>query len=47
MRRHSSVLVIDDEEVMREILESLVNPDGPPVSPPRSGGEGLGLARSY
>ena len=46
MRRHSSVLVIDDEEVMREILESLLTADGHRVTTAGSGEEGLALARS-
>ncbi len=46
MRRHSSVLVIDDEEVMREILESLLTTDGHRVTTAGSGEEGLALARS-
>jgi DNA-binding NtrC family response regulator len=46
MRRHSSVLVIDDEEVMREILESLLTADGHRVTTAASGEEGLALARS-
>ena len=46
MRRHSSVLVIDDEEVMREILESLLTADGHRVTTAGTGEEGLALARS-
>jgi two-component system response regulator PilR (NtrC family) len=46
MRRHSSVLVIDDEEVMREILESLLTADGHRVATAASGEEGLALART-
>ena len=46
MRRHSSVLVVDDEEVMREILESLLTADGHRVTTAESGEEGLALARS-
>ena len=46
MRRHSSVLVVDDEEVMREILESLLTADGHRVTTAGSGEEGLALARS-
>ena len=45
MRRHSSVLVIDDEEVMREILESLLTADGHRVTTAGTGEEGLALAR--
>jgi two-component system response regulator PilR (NtrC family) len=46
MRRNSSVLVIDDEEVMREILESLLTADGHRVTTAGSGEEGLAQARS-
>jgi two-component system response regulator PilR (NtrC family) len=45
-RRHSSVLVVDDEEVMREILESVLAADGHRVTTATTGEEGLALARS-
>ena len=46
MRRHSSILVIDDEEVMREVLESVLSSDGHRVTTAESGEEGLALART-
>src|SRR5688500_16757877 len=46
MRRHSSVLVIDDEEVMLEILESLLNVDLHHFTTAASRVDGLALARS-
>jgi DNA-binding NtrC family response regulator len=44
--RHGSVLVVDDEEIMREILETLLTREGYDVRLASSGEEGLGLARS-
>ncbi len=44
--RHASVLVIDDEEIMREILEALLDREGYRVRLASSGAEGLELARS-
>ena len=46
MRRTGSVLVIDDEEIMREILETLLTREGYDVRLASSGAEGLDLARS-
>lgn len=45
-RRNASVLVIDDEEIMREILEALLVREGYAVRLASSGAEGLELARS-
>jgi DNA-binding NtrC family response regulator len=44
--RHGTVLVIDDEEIMREILEALLVREGYDVRLAASGAEGLELARS-
>ncbi len=46
MRRNGSVLVIDDEEIMREILQTLLERDGYAVRLAASGQEGLDLARA-
>jgi two-component system response regulator PilR (NtrC family) len=46
MLRNASVLIIDDEEVMREILQVLLEREGCQVSLAASGEEGLALARS-
>src|SRR5262245_31245214 len=46
MARHGSVLVIDDEEIMREILETLLTREGYDVRLATNGTEGLELARS-
>ena len=46
MARHSAVLVIDDEEIMREILSTLLEREGYSVRTAASGAEGLDLARS-
>jgi two-component system response regulator PilR (NtrC family) len=43
---HGSILVIDDEEIMREILETLLTREGYEVRLAASGGEGLDLARA-
>src|SRR5437588_3365112 len=45
-RRHGSILVVDDEEIMREILETLLSREGYSVRSAASGAEGLELARS-
>jgi two-component system response regulator PilR (NtrC family) len=45
MARTGSVLIIDDEEVMREILEALLAREGYRVKVASSGEEGLELAR--
>ena len=46
MRRNASILVIDDEEIMREILETLLVREGYTVRLASDGAEGLDLARS-
>jgi len=46
MRRTGSILVIDDEEIMREILETLLSREGYQVTLATSGEEGIELARS-
>jgi two-component system response regulator PilR (NtrC family) len=46
MRRNASILVIDDEEIMREILETLLVREGYMVRLASAGAEGLELARS-
>jgi DNA-binding NtrC family response regulator len=46
MRRNGSVLVIDDEEIMREILQTLLEREGYAVRLAASGQEGLDLARA-
>jgi two-component system response regulator PilR (NtrC family) len=42
-----SILVVDDEEIMREILEALLTREGYHVRLAASGAEGLELARAY
>jgi DNA-binding NtrC family response regulator len=44
--KHGTVLVVDDEEIMREILETLLKREGYDVRLASSGEEGLDLARS-
>src|SRR6476661_861821 len=44
--RHGTVLVIDDEEIMREILETLLSREGYEVRLASSGAEGLEFARA-
>src|SRR6516225_7224718 len=44
--RQGSILVIDDEEIMREILETLLTREGYDVRVAASGAEGLELARA-
>jgi two-component system response regulator PilR (NtrC family) len=46
MSRKGSILVIDDEEIMREILETLLVREGYDVRLAESGAEGVELARS-
>src|SRR5687768_3445628 len=46
MRRNGSILVIDDEEIMREILDALLTREGYDVRLASSGEEGLELARA-
>src|SRR5436305_6922822 len=44
--RNGTVLVVDDEEIMREILETLLTREGYDVRLASSGAEGLALARA-
>src|ERR671936_2173055 len=44
--KHGTILVIDDEEIMREILETLLTREGYQVRLAASGAEGLDLART-
>src|SRR6187431_2002688 len=44
--RNGTILVIDDEEIMREILETLLTREGYDVRLASSGAEGLELARA-
>src|SRR6476620_1750995 len=44
--RHGTILVVDDEEIMREILETLLTREGYDVRVASSGSEGLELARA-
>src|SRR5258708_34841565 len=44
---HGTILVIDDEEIMREILETLLTREGYQVRLASSGAEGLELARGF
>jgi two-component system response regulator PilR (NtrC family) len=44
--RHGAILVVDDEEIMREILETLLRREGYDVRLASSGEEGLELARA-
>src|ERR687892_2142373 len=46
MRRNASVLVIDDEEIMRDILGTLLEREGYSVRLAASGQDGLDLAKS-
>jgi two-component system response regulator PilR (NtrC family) len=46
MRRNASILVIDDEEIMREILETLLVREGYTVRLSSNGADGLEQARS-
>src|SRR5688572_3039739 len=46
MRRNASILVIDDEDIMREILEALLTREGYSVRLAASAAEGLELAKS-
>jgi DNA-binding NtrC family response regulator len=46
MRRNASILIVDDEEIMREILETLLVREGYTVRMAANGAEGLDLARS-
>src|ERR671936_1764237 len=44
--KHGTILVIDDEEIMREILETLLTREGYEVRLASSGAEGLEIARA-
>src|SRR5260370_19885767 len=44
--RNGTILVVDDEEIMREILETLLTREGYDVRLASSGAEGLELARA-
>src|SRR3981081_80397 len=44
--RQGTILVVDDEEIMREILETLLTREGYEVRVASSGTEGLELARA-
>src|SRR5947209_13899048 len=44
--RHGTILVIDDEEIMREILETLLTREGYDVRLASSGAEALEIARA-
>src|SRR5918995_5417101 len=46
MRRTGSILVIDDEEIMREILDALLTREGYQVRLASSGEEGVELAKT-
>ena len=46
MTRNATVLVVDDEEIMREILEALLTREGYDVRLASDGAEGLEIARS-
>jgi DNA-binding NtrC family response regulator len=46
MARNGSILIVDDEEIMREILEALLTREGYQVRLAASGEEGLELART-
>jgi DNA-binding NtrC family response regulator len=46
MRRNGSILVVDDEEIMREILEALLTREGYSVRLAAGGAEGIELAKS-
>ncbi|HTM03333.1 MAG TPA: sigma-54 dependent transcriptional regulator [Vicinamibacterales bacterium] len=47
MARNGSILIVDDEEIMREILEALLTREGHQVRLAASGEEGLELARTH
>src|SRR6266480_2716040 len=49
MARKGSVLVVDDEEIMRDVLETLLSPEGYRVDLAKTGEEGLDAytRRSY
>ena len=45
--RNGTILVVDDEDIMREILETLLTREGYEVRLAASGDEGVELARAY
>ena len=45
--RRGAILVMDDEEIMRDILETLLSREGYSVRAASNGAEGLELARTY
>src|SRR5947208_1369502 len=47
MKTNGSILVIDDEEIMREILETLLKGEGYSVRLATSGEDGVELAKNY
>src|SRR6266446_2896807 len=47
MKTNGSILVIDDEEIMREILETLLKGEGYSVRLAASGEEGVEMAKNY
>jgi len=46
MNRYGNILIVDDEEIMREILETLLTREGHQVRLASNAGEGLELART-
>jgi len=46
MNRHGNILIVDDEEIMREILEALLTREGHQVRLAANAAEGLELART-
>src|SRR5947208_8068731 len=47
MKTNGSILVIDDEEIMRDILETLLKGEGYSVRLATSGEEGVEMAKNY
>ena len=45
MQKNGSILVVDDEEIMREILETLLKGEGYAVRLAPTGAAGIALAR--
>src|SRR4051812_47143015 len=43
--RHGTILVVDDEEIMRDILDTLLTREGYDVRDASAGAEGLEMAR--
>src|SRR5258708_2270922 len=46
MARNGSILIVDDEEIMREILETLLSREGYSIRVAAGGAEGVELAKS-